>query len=637
MTQTRNLRSWLWSALILSVVGTIVGAAIALSAVRNLSLQAERLAKFERTWSEAIWVDQRVTEAADDFAQMGRPEDRERFVALNEPREALIEKAIQLAPKSTKKNAFAAIYIATREMGAIEDSAVLLAAAGRQADAKALLQSQSYAIAGKRKARQLEKARREIAASLKVEIDAAFFLLSGGLAALLACMVGAGICWARVAALFRGQAQDLVEARDALALHASTLEARIDERTHDLEMAKTAAEAADHAKSAFLAQMSHEIRTPMNGVLGMADALSRTPLDDRQLRMLAVIQDSSDTLLALLNDVLDIAKIEAGKLALESLDFSVMEVVRSTEAMFTLRAHQKGISFAVNLDQSADIWCLGDPTRIKQVLYNLVSNAVKFTQVGSVLVTIAAEDVGEGRRALSFAIKDTGIGIEPEVQNRLFERFSQAETATNRKFGGTGLGLAICKQLVTLMDGQIDVESRVGGGSVFRFTVTMPLGVAPERTDAGQFEESHAQGGAGGKSVRVLAAEDNAHNRLVLQMFLEQVGIEPVFAENGEVAVELWSQDKFDLILMDVQMPIMSGPEATAQIRALEQVQKRERTPIIALTANAMTHHVQECLDAGMDAHVAKPIRPEVLFAAIHQALSGEVEADAPALLAEAS
>ncbi|MFM1976995.1 MAG: hypothetical protein RL145_1841, partial [Pseudomonadota bacterium] len=553
----------------------------------------------------------------------------------NEPREALIEKAIQLAPKSTKKSAFATIYNATREMGAIEDSAVLLAAAGRQADAKALLQSQSYALAGTRKARQLEKARREIAASLKFEIDAAFLLLSGGLAALLTCMVGAGLCWARVAALFRGQAEDLVEARDALAIHASTLEARIEERTRDLEMAKTAAEAADHAKSAFLAQMSHEIRTPMNGVLGMADALSRTPLDERQLRMLAVIQDSGDTLLALLNDVLDIAKIEAGKLALESLDFSVMEIVRSTEAMFTLRAHQKGISFAVNVDQSADIWCLGDPTRIKQVLYNLVSNAVKFTQSGSVLVTIAATDAGNGQRALSFAVKDSGIGIEPDVQGRLFERFSQAETATNRKFGGTGLGLAICKQLVTLMDGDIEVESRVGEGSTFRFTVTMPLGVAPERTDAGQFEESRAQGGEGAASVRVLAAEDNAHNRLVLQMFLEQVGIEPVFAENGQVAVELWSQDQFDLILMDVQMPIMSGPEATARIRALERVQKRPRTPIIALTANAMTHHVQECLESGMDAHVAKPIRPEVLFAAIHQALSGEDEVDVAAPLAE--
>lgn len=627
MSQSRHVRSWLWSALVLSVLGTLFGAVVALSAVRNLSNQAERLAKFERTWSEATWVDQRVSEAADDFTYMGRPEDRERFIALSEPREALIEKAIQLAPKSTKKSAFANIYTVTREMGAIEDSAVVLAAAGRKADARALLQSQSYAIAGTRKARQLEKARREIAAGLKVEIDAAFLLLSLGLGALLTCMVGAGLCWARVAALFRGQAQDLVEARDALAVHASTLEARIEERTRDLEAAKTAAEAADHSKSAFLAQMSHEIRTPMNGVLGMADALSRTNLDDRQLRMLAVIQDSGDTLLALLNDVLDIAKIEAGKLSIEALDFSVMEIVRSTEAMFTLRAHQKGISFAVNVDESADIWCLGDPTRIKQVLYNLVSNAVKFTQDGGVLVTISARDLGAGHRELAFAVRDSGIGIEPDVQGRLFEPFSQAETATNRKFGGTGLGLAICRQLVSLMGGTIDFESRSGEGSVFRFTVPLPLGVAPERTDAGQFEESRAQDGTDGQQVRVLAAEDNAHNRLVLQMLLEQVGIEPVFAENGQIAVDLWNQDHFDLILMDVQMPIMSGPEATMRIRALERLNQRPHTPIIALTANAMTHHVQECLEAGMDAHVAKPIRPEVLFAAIDQALNGDYEA----------
>jgi CheY-like chemotaxis protein len=269
------------------------------------------------------------------------------------------------------------------------------------------------------------------------------------------------------------------------------------------------------------------------------------------------------------------------------------------------------------------------------VLYNLVANAVKFTNSGSILVTISAQDAGDNNRALSFAVKDSGIGIEPDTQNRLFERFSQAETATNRKFGGSGLGLAICKQLLALMGGQIELESRVGEGSTFRFTVTMPLGLAPERTDAGQFEESRAQVGEAGTSVRVLAAEDNAHNRLVLQLFLEQVGIEPVFAENGEVAVELWSQDRFDLILMDVQMPIMSGPEATQRIRALERMQKRARTPIIALTANAMTHHVQECLDAGMDAHVAKPIRPEVLFAAIHQALSGEEKAEATTSLAE--
>jgi signal transduction histidine kinase/ActR/RegA family two-component response regulator len=630
MLKLHNVRSWLWSALLLSVVGTLFGAVIALSAVRHLSHQADNLAKFERRWSEAIWVDQRVTEAADDFAQMGREEDRERFIALNGPREELIERAIQMAPKSAKKASFATIYDVTREMGSIEDSAVLLAAAGRREDAKGLLHSKSYALAGTRKARQMEKARREIAAGLKIEIETAFLLLSVGLITLLVCMIGAGLCWARVASLFKDQAQALSEARDSLARHATTLEARIEERTRDLEAAKTAAEAADRAKSAFLAQMSHEIRTPMNGVLGMADALSRTRLDEAQARMLAVIQDSGDTLLVLLNDVLDLAKIEAGKLELESVDFSLSEIIRSTEAMFTPRAHQKGISFAVNGSEACQIWCKGDPTRIKQIFYNLISNAVKFTHQGSVMVELRATQVGVDRYDVAFSVTDTGIGIAPEVQARLFQRFSQAETNTNRKFGGTGLGLAICKELAAMMGGQVHLESQVGRGSTFRFAVSLAKGHAPERTMASQFEDTRGQEASEGAQLRVLAAEDNAHNRLVLQMLLEQVGIEPVFAENGQIAVDLWSQGHFDLILMDVQMPVMSGPEATSVIRALESEQKRPRTPIIALTANAMTHHVQECLAAGMDAHVAKPIRPEVLFAAIEHALAEGDPTEAP-------
>ncbi|GIU67766.1 ATP-binding protein [Candidatus Phycosocius spiralis] len=624
MLKLHNVRSWLWSSLLLSVVGTLFGAVIALSAVRHLSHQADNLAKFERRWSEAIWIDQRVTEAADDYAQMGRQEDRDRFIVLNGPREELIERAIQMAPKSAKKASFATIYEVTREMGSIEDSAVLLAAAGRREDAKSLLHSKSYALAGTRKARQMEKARREIAAGLKIEIETAFLLLSVGLVTLFVCMIGAGLCWARVASLFKDQAQALSEARDSLARHATTLEARIEERTRDLEAAKTAAEAADRAKSAFLAQMSHEIRTPMNGVLGMAYALSRTQLDEAQARMLRVIQDSGDTLLVLLNDVLDLAKIEAGKLELESVDFSLREIIRSTEAMFTPRAHQKGISFAVHGGEGSNIWCKGDPTRIKQIFFNLISNAIKFTQQGSVMVELRAKLVGSDRYDVSFSVTDTGIGIAPDVQQRLFQRFSQAETSTNRKFGGTGLGLAICKELAEMVGGQIYLDSQVGRGSTFRFEVNLAKGNAPECSSASHFADTSELERSDSPQLRVLAAEDNAHNRLVLQMLLGQVGIEPVFAENGQVAVDLWNRGFFDFILMDVQMPIMSGPDATRKIRALEIEQNRPRTPIIALTANAMTHHVQECLAAGMDAHVAKPIRPEVLFATIEQTLKDD-------------
>jgi CheY-like chemotaxis protein len=292
--------------------------------------------------------------------------------------------------------------------------------------------------------------------------------------------------------------------------------------------------------------------------------------------------------------------------------------------MFTPRAHQKGISFAVQGSEACQIWCKGDPTRIKQIFYNLISNAIKFTHQGSVMVELRATQVSLDRYDVAFSVTDTGIGIAPEVQARLFQRFSQAETNTNRKFGGTGLGLAICKELAAMIGGQVHLESQVGRGSTFRFEVSLAKGQAPERTMASQFEDTRGQEASDGAQLRVLAAEDNAHNRLVLQMLLEQVGIEPVFAENGQIAVDLWGQEHFDLILMDVQMPVMSGPEATSTIRALERAQNRPRTPIIALTANAMTHHVQECLASGMDAHVAKPIRPEVLFAAIEHALADD-------------
>jgi signal transduction histidine kinase/ActR/RegA family two-component response regulator len=468
------------------------------------------------------------------------------------------------------------------------------------------------------------KAKGELRRALESEVDDAFMKIAAAMTALFGFMLAGAFCWMRVAMMLRQQAADLADARDSLAAHAAMLEERIEARTRDLETAKQAAEAADRAKSAFLAQMSHEIRTPMNGVLGMADALSRTLLDERQTRMVKVIQDSGDTLLALLNDVLDLAKVEAGQLELETVDFSLLDIARSAEAIFTNRAHDKGISFAVVGDDGADAWCRGDPTRVRQVLYNLVSNAVKFTSDGAVSVVLRSTDLGNHLRQVTFEVTDTGIGITPEAMGRLFTRFSQADVSTTRKYGGTGLGLAICRQLAELMDGTVTVVSEPGKGSTFSFSFRTPEGVAPDRLHPDALGETLADAAAPSGTLRILAAEDNSHNRLVLQMFLEQLGIEPVFAENGAIALDLWKQSHFDLILMDVQMPEMSGPEATMQIRRIERETGRAHTPIVALTANAMTHHVKECLQAGMDGHVAKPIRPELLFAAIENALAGD-------------
>jgi CheY-like chemotaxis protein len=255
-----------------------------------------------------------------------------------------------------------------------------------------------------------------------------------------------------------------------------------------------------------------------------------------------------------------------------------------------------------------------------------MSNAIKFTNEGEVRVQVVNEPFGTNEVITKFIISDTGIGMDGDTVSRLFEKFSQADASTTRKFGGSGLGLSICKELAALMNGTIEVQSEPGVGSTFTLVMTSAIGKMPGQTNAAEFVQS-IECDENAAELRILAAEDNANNRLVLKMFLEQVGIEPTFVENGKLALEAWQNQEFDIILMDVQMPIMSGHEAAIEIRKLEKANNRKRTPIIALTANAMTHHVQECFAAGMDAHVAKPIRPDLLFAAIDKFI-GEDEVD---------
>jgi signal transduction histidine kinase/CheY-like chemotaxis protein len=618
----------LWAAFALCVAGAVLGAALSAMAVGDLSARASKLAGFERAWSEAVGVDRMASEAASDFARHGDEGELDRFKRLVGPREQALAAAIEIAPKGGASDTLAEVYSSARAMESLESAAVAMAQGGQSQGAGAILSGREYAIEGSRKTRLLSKAKRELGSALEREVQLAFLKIGSALTLLLAFMLAAAVCWARVAMMARKQAEELAEARDALEVHAATLERRIAERTADLEAAKVAAEAADQAKSAFLAQMSHEIRTPLNGVLGMAEAMAASPLDERQQRMLKVIRDSGDTLLTLLNDVLDLAKVEAGQMTLERVSFSLMDIARSVESMFTHKAHEKGVSFAVSAEEGADVWCLGDPTRVRQVLCNLVSNAVKFTEQGAVGVTLRAVPLDNGEREVRFDVVDTGVGLSPSAVERLFNRFVQADLSTTRRFGGTGLGLAICKELAELMGGAVTVESAPGRGSTFSFVFRAPLSSPPERTDAATLESALVDMGEPA-GVRILAAEDNSHNRMVLQMFLAQLGIEPVFAENGAIAVEQWRAQAFDLILMDVQMPLLSGPDATREIRRLEALEGRPRTPIIALTANAMTHHVAECLQAGMDSHVAKPIRPEILYAAIEKALNLDA---APAL-----
>ncbi|MDB5469545.1 MAG: sensor histidine kinase/response regulator, partial [Caulobacter sp.] len=375
----------------------------------------------------------------------------------------------------------------------------------------------------------------------------------------------------------------------------------------DLVNARDAAEAANRAKSAFLATMCDEIRTPLNGVLGMAQAMASDELETTQRERLGIIQQSGEALLAILNDVLDLSKIEAGKLEIEQIPFQLSGVVGTAYSAFVDLARSKGVTLTLDLGSAAACY-LGDPTRVRQILYNLVSNAVKFTEDGQVRIEAAYDD---GR--LEIRITDTGVGISADNLGKLFGKFDQLDSSTTRRFGGTGLGLSICHELAQLMGGEIAVTSYTGVGSTF----TLRLPIERLGDEAGQADEAQDQEDAAPLTLRVLAAEDNKVNQIVLTTLLGQVGVTPTIVDDGQAAVDAWNSAEWDVILMDVQMPVLDGVAATRAIREAEAASGRRRTPIVALTANAMAHHVTQYLAAGMDTHVSKPIQAMALYEAL--------------------
>jgi signal transduction histidine kinase/DNA-binding response OmpR family regulator len=426
---------------------------------------------------------------------------------------------------------------------------------------------------------------------------------------------------------------DTLQARDQeLATYRESLENMVSERTRALREAIDEARRANLAKSDFLARMSHEIRTPLNAITGLSRMVLDTPLNPQQREYLDQVMHSSDALLAIINDILDYSKIEAGGLRLESRPFAPERLLHSVSSLFAARARSQGLELRFTRDDDVPPTLLGDSLRLGQILINLVSNALKFTPAGSIDVHLSTgERLADGRIRLVCTVRDTGIGIAPEHQEGLFSPFTQADSSITRRFGGTGLGLAICRQLVELMEGEISLDSAPGQGSSFRFTVVLsepPAGNAGTATEkAAETPSNNTLPQWGGE--RVLVVEDIAINRTIAVALLQRVGLSVAVANNGQEALDLLAGEAFALVLMDIQMPVMDGLTATRAIRANPAWRD---LPIIAMTAHATSEDQEQTAAAGMNAHLTKPIIPRLLYATLSQWLPSAAGQPAPAI-----
>ncbi len=377
---------------------------------------------------------------------------------------------------------------------------------------------------------------------------------------------------------------------------------------HDFELAEARAERATRAKSDFLNTMSHEIRTPLNAVIGMADVLASTPLTPEQRKCVEVSQRNGVALLTLVNDILDSAKVESGRVELESTDFDLREVIDRAMEVVEGRASAKGLELRKSLDPRVPVYLIGDPNRLRQIIINLLGNSIKFTEKGQLEVRVEPDAAG----CIRFAITDTGIGIRPEKLKSVFESFTQADSSTTRKYGGTGLGLAISKQLVELMHGRIWVESTVGVGSTFFFTAK--LGVQEDQTERAKSTPAPLVSDTDVSGLRILLADDSDDNRFLILSYLPKNMRHVDIAENGAIAVELFQKNRYDVVLMDVEMPVMDGYAATRAIRRIAPT-----TPILALTAHAATEMTANAFEAGFTELLTKPIRKGTLLEALRR------------------
>ena len=399
---------------------------------------------------------------------------------------------------------------------------------------------------------------------------------------------------------------------NAIALHQSDRE--LNAANLSLEEAMQAARQANAAKDQFLSNMSHELRTPLNGIIGIGAALSNAPLPERERDMARLIKISGETLERLVSDLLDLARMEAGKLNLQPERFELGDLVRASAGLHRTAAQDRGLAFDIDISPAAEAAYVGDSVRLGQIITNLVSNAVKFTLKGGIRIEADA-----GPEGVVLSVTDTGIGFDDETGARLFQRFEQADSSITRRFGGTGLGLSICRALCEGMGGEIAVRSSPGEGS--RFDVRLPLPRAPEASVPTP-GTTPAPTAMNPETLRILLAEDHEINRRTLAYMLEEFGVALTLAADGREALEAYLEGDYDVVLMDMQMPVMDGLAASRAIREAERQTGRARTPIIMLTANAMDEHIAQAMDAGCNMHIAKPITPERLFKGLNAVLA---------------